>query len=104
MTDAAIDSAHGGQEGHHDVKPVRKAAMWVFLGSEFVFFGAMIATFLLYRNTTNGGPGTEIFDIQMLPGPRWPTVIGFRDDTLGSIMVAPPDVWRPGAELPAPPP
>jgi cytochrome c oxidase subunit 3/cytochrome o ubiquinol oxidase subunit 3 len=63
MTDAAIEAAHGGHEEHHDVKPVRKTAMWVFLGSEFVFFGAMIATFLLYRNTTNGGPGTEIFDI-----------------------------------------
>jgi len=63
MTDAAIEAAQGGHEEHHDVKPVRKTAMWVFLGSEFVFFGAMIATFLLYRNTTNGGPGTELFDI-----------------------------------------
>ena len=63
MTDAAIEAAPGGHEEHHDVKPIRKTAMWVFLGSEFVFFGAMIATFLLYRNTTNGGPGTEIFDI-----------------------------------------
>ena len=63
MTDAAIEAAHGGHEEHHDVKPVRKTAMWVFLGSEFVFFGAMISTFLLYRNTTNGGPGSEIFDI-----------------------------------------
>ena len=63
MTDAAIEATHGGHEEHHDIKPIRKTAMWVFLGSEFVFFGAMIATFLLYRNTTNGGPGTEIFDI-----------------------------------------
>ena len=28
-----------------------------------IFFGAMISPFLLYRNTTNGGPGSEIFDI-----------------------------------------
>jgi heme/copper-type cytochrome/quinol oxidase subunit 3 len=28
-----------------------------------LFFGSMIATFLLYRNTTEGGPGSEIFDI-----------------------------------------
>ena len=49
--------------GEHDVGPVRKTAMWVFLGSECIFFGAMIATFLLYRNTTNDGPGAEIFDI-----------------------------------------
>ena len=49
--------------GEHDVGPVRKTAMWVFLGSEAIFFGAMIATFLLYRNTTEGGPGSEIFNI-----------------------------------------
>lgn len=48
---------------HHDVRPIRKAAMWVFLGSECMFFGSMIATFLLYRNNTGDGPGPEIFDI-----------------------------------------
>ena len=39
--------------------PIRKTAMWVFLGSECIFFGSMIATFLLYRNTTDGGPGAR---------------------------------------------
>jgi heme/copper-type cytochrome/quinol oxidase subunit 3 len=37
--------------------------MWVFLGSECLFFGSIIATFLLYRNNTQGGPGAEIFSI-----------------------------------------
>jgi len=41
----------------------RKLAMWVFLGSEFLFFGAFISTFLLYFRRTNGGPGVELFDI-----------------------------------------
>jgi heme/copper-type cytochrome/quinol oxidase subunit 3 len=41
----------------------RKLAMWVFLGSEFLFFGAFISTFLLYFKETNGGPGVELFDI-----------------------------------------
>ena len=64
MSDAAVtDVTPGEHADHHDVKPLRKTAMWVFLGSECVFFGAMIATFLLYRNSTNGGPGSEIFDI-----------------------------------------
>ena len=64
MADVAVtDLDHTAHADHHDVKPVRKTAMWVFLGSECVFFGAMISTFLLYRNTTNGGPGSEIFDI-----------------------------------------
>lgn len=42
---------------------MRKTAMWIFLGSEVFFFGAMISTFLLYRNTTADGPGAEIFNI-----------------------------------------
>ena len=42
----------------------RKLGMWVFLGSEFLFFGAFIAIYLLYFNETNGGPGVkDVFDI-----------------------------------------
>jgi cytochrome c oxidase subunit 3/cytochrome o ubiquinol oxidase subunit 3 len=42
---------------------IRKTAMWAFLGSEMLFFGALISTFLLYRNRIADGPGAEIFDI-----------------------------------------
>ncbi len=50
--------------GHHDVHPIRKTAMWVFLGSECIFFGAMIATFLLYRSSTGDGPtASEVFNV-----------------------------------------
>jgi len=61
----AVTDAHPEQHGdhEHDVHFTRKTAMWVFLGSECIFFGAMIATFLLYRNTTNGAPGVELFNI-----------------------------------------
>jgi cytochrome c oxidase subunit 3/cytochrome o ubiquinol oxidase subunit 3 len=41
----------------------RKLAMWVFIGSEFLFFGAFISAYLLYFRETNGGPGVELFDI-----------------------------------------
>jgi heme/copper-type cytochrome/quinol oxidase subunit 3 len=45
----------------------RKVAMWAFLGSECLFFGALITTYLLYRNNTGDGPtghGAEgIYDI-----------------------------------------
>ncbi len=51
------------EPGEHDLHFTRKTAMWVFLGSECIFFGSMIATFLLYRNTTADGPGTEVFDV-----------------------------------------
>ena len=43
---------------------------------------------------------TELFDIQVLPGMRWPTVVGFADETLDGILVAPPGAWAAGADLP----
>ena len=50
--------------GHHpDPADVRKVAMWAFLGSEVLFFGSLITTFLLFR-TPDVGPGpADIFDI-----------------------------------------
>jgi len=58
---SAEASVHGpvGTDG----VDIRKTAMWAFLGSELLFFGSFIATFLLYSDETNGGPGAEIFDI-----------------------------------------
>jgi heme/copper-type cytochrome/quinol oxidase subunit 3 len=50
-------------DGEPDLQVVRKTAMWVFLGSECIFFGSMIATFLLYRTTTLDGPGAELFNV-----------------------------------------
>jgi cytochrome c oxidase subunit 3/cytochrome o ubiquinol oxidase subunit 3 len=42
-----------------------KLAMWVFLGSECLLFGALISTFLLYRNrpVLNGPSVAELYDI-----------------------------------------
>jgi cytochrome c oxidase subunit 3/cytochrome o ubiquinol oxidase subunit 3 len=34
----------------------RKLLMWLFLGSEAMFFGALIATYLLYRGKSVSGP------------------------------------------------
>ena len=34
----------------------RKLLMWVFLGSEAMFFGSLIATYLLYRGRSLAGP------------------------------------------------
>jgi heme/copper-type cytochrome/quinol oxidase subunit 3 len=42
----------------------RKLGMWAFLGSECLFFGALITTFLLYRNRSVVGPTPfEVYDI-----------------------------------------
>jgi len=50
--------------GHPPMPHVRKVAMWAFLGSECLFFGTLISTFLLYRNRTGDGPAAaDLFDI-----------------------------------------
>jgi cytochrome c oxidase subunit 3/cytochrome o ubiquinol oxidase subunit 3 len=41
----------------------RKLAMWTFLGSEFLFFGAFLSAYVLYVDEAASGPGVEIFDI-----------------------------------------
>lgn len=43
---------------------------------------------------------TELFDIRVLPGMRWPMVVGFQDDTLDGIMVAPKAAWLTDPHLP----
>jgi heme/copper-type cytochrome/quinol oxidase subunit 3 len=41
-----------------------KMGMWVFIGSEVLFFGAFISTYLIYLNRFEPGPSAkEIFDI-----------------------------------------
>ena len=41
-----------------------KLAMWAFLGSEFLLFGALISTYLLYRNRAVTGPKpADVYDI-----------------------------------------
>jgi heme/copper-type cytochrome/quinol oxidase subunit 3 len=42
----------------------RKLGMWAFLGSECLFFGALISTYLLYRGRSVRGPyPNEVYDI-----------------------------------------
>jgi heme/copper-type cytochrome/quinol oxidase subunit 3 len=43
----------------------RKVGMWTFLGSECLFFGALISTFLLYRNRVLEGTTApeDVYDI-----------------------------------------
>ena len=45
----------------------RKLLMWLFLGSECLFFGSLIGTYLLYRNRTEeigiGPVPSDLFDI-----------------------------------------
>ena len=61
--DAAVDHHH--EEHESTGIDNRKLGMWVFLSSEFLFFGALISNYLLYSNR-GGFPGpypAEIYDI-----------------------------------------
>lgn len=67
-----IEEEAGESIDHDDGHPVhestgienRKLGMWVFLSSEFLFFGAFITNYLLYGNGDFVGPvPREIYDI-----------------------------------------
>jgi len=62
-SDGIFEEEHDFESTGDPIHRTRKTAMWVWLGSESFFFGAMISTFLLYRHTTGAGPGAEIFSI-----------------------------------------
>jgi len=57
--------AHGGHEGHTGVANA-KLAMWLFLSSDCLFFGAFIATYLLYRDR-GGQTGPTPKDVFSIP-------------------------------------
>ena len=59
-------STHEATVEHHTSTGLdnTKLAMWAFLGSECLFFGSLISTYLLYRNRVVAGPRpAEIYDI-----------------------------------------
>jgi heme/copper-type cytochrome/quinol oxidase subunit 3 len=43
----------------------RKLGFWLFLASECVFFATFLIGFLVYSEKTNGGPGIEVFNINL---------------------------------------
>ena len=58
-------STHEATVEHHTSTGLdnTKLAMWAFLGSECLFFGSLITTYLLYRNRVLAGPTPhEIYD------------------------------------------
>ena len=67
MSDTAASLEHSTVEhGHVTVTGVsnEKLAMWAFLGSECLLFGALISTYFLYRGRSVSGPTPiEIYDI-----------------------------------------
>ena len=59
------DGGHGGHDTHTGVANA-KLAMWLFLASDCLFFGAFIATYLLYRDRP-GQTGPTPSDVYNIP-------------------------------------
>ena len=64
------EASHGVAAGHADAHVTNtglsneKLAMWGFLGSECLLFGALISTYLLYKGRSVNGPFPEdVYDI-----------------------------------------
>jgi heme/copper-type cytochrome/quinol oxidase subunit 3 len=63
VEDSAEEAAHGAHGSTTGISN-EKLAMWVFLGSDCLLFGALISTYLLLRHRSVSGPTPEeIFDI-----------------------------------------
>ena len=64
---APPDDGHGDSHGGHATSTGvsnEKVAMWVFLGSECLLFGALIATYLVYKGRSINVPfPKDIYDI-----------------------------------------
>ena len=66
MSVGAIGAPHAEHEAHHTSTGLnsRKMLFWAFLGSECMFFGSLIATYLVYRGRDQVGPHPhEVFSI-----------------------------------------
>ena len=72
MADLAHAPAHEGADdgghSHHEGTGVenRKLGMWVFLSSEFLFFGALITNYMLFKGRDFGEGAlypVELYDI-----------------------------------------
>ena len=64
MTQAAITEHHPPVEDTSTGLNSRKLLMWAFLGSDVMFFGAFISTYLVYRGKSLVGPyPSEILNI-----------------------------------------
>ena len=72
MTDVAVETSPTLEaEEHHGTSTGisnEKLAMWVFLGSDCLLFGALISTYLLVRHRSDSGPEalrdpSHVFDI-----------------------------------------
>ena len=68
----AAHAGHAGAAAHHDPNigttglDNRKVGMWIFLGSDCMFFGSLIGTYLSYKGKSLSGPAPrDVFNIPL---------------------------------------
>jgi heme/copper-type cytochrome/quinol oxidase subunit 3 len=63
-TSTELEGAHGHDAPTSTGVTNLKLAMWLFLASDCLFFGAFISSYLLYRGRSRSGPGPkDVIDI-----------------------------------------
>ena len=67
---AGHDAAHGGDhDGHHYTSTGLnswKVGFWTFIGSECLFFGTLLSTYMVYKGASLEGPyPSDVFDIPL---------------------------------------
>jgi heme/copper-type cytochrome/quinol oxidase subunit 3 len=68
-TTATLHGPEGHGAAHHTSLPIdnRKLAIWVFIGSECMFFATLISTYLIYRGQSVTGPlPGDIFEVPLV--------------------------------------
>ncbi len=65
MQETALAPPHEAYDTHGTATGVTNAklAMWLFLSSECLLFGAFISAYLLYKGRTHGVKASQVFDI-----------------------------------------
>jgi heme/copper-type cytochrome/quinol oxidase subunit 3 len=65
QTEAKVEEHGPEHAGHYTSTGLdnRKLAMWAFLGSECLLFGALISAYLLYRGKGTGTKPHDVYDI-----------------------------------------
>ena len=64
MAHDVASATHGEHEPTTTGLNHRKMLMWAFLGSDCMFFGSLIATYLVYKGRSISGPmPIDVFDI-----------------------------------------
>jgi cytochrome c oxidase subunit 3/cytochrome o ubiquinol oxidase subunit 3 len=81
--------AHDAQEHYTSTGLTNnKLAIWAFLGSECLFFGSFISTFLLYHDKLNGGPSPkEIYNIPFIAVVSFVLVLSSMTAALGLLAL-----------------